>query len=109
MSREHCTNPEAIDRRITDLFRHLASECKVTEVKILHTAILEVHDSCRTFQSLILVHSGMSYSYRATVEVRCVSVDLIVYDKMLVVVNSAGQFVLDIIKENSEVILAAFS
>ena len=53
MAQELGTTPEAIDRMVTGLFRHLASEGKVDEFKRLHTAVVDREASARTLRSFV--------------------------------------------------------
>jgi class 3 adenylate cyclase/ActR/RegA family two-component response regulator len=53
MAQELGTTQEAIDRMVTGLFRHLASEGKVDEFKRLHTAVVDREASARTLRSFV--------------------------------------------------------
>src|SRR6266542_4137478 len=82
MAQELGTTPEAIDRMVTGLFRHLASEGKVDEFKRLHTAVVDREASARTLLSFVPAQfadrlaSGESVTFQEELEVTVLFSDI---------------------------------
>ncbi len=82
MAQELGTTPEAIDRMVTGLFRHLASEGKVDEFKRLHTAVVDREASARTLRSFVPAQfadrlaSGESVTFQEELEVTVLFSDI---------------------------------
>src|SRR3989442_3465654 len=82
MAQELGTTQEAIDRMVTGLFSHLASEGKVDEFKRLHTAVVDREASARTLRSSVPAQfadrlaSGESVDVQEEVEVTVLFSDI---------------------------------